>query len=128
MRLLLDSHIAVWALTNDRRLSAAARELLLDEGSEIWVSAATVWEIAVKHGLRRGAMPFSGKDATRYFRDAGYRLLDIRAEHAAAVEQLPPIHADPFDRLLIAQAVVEPLHFVTHDALLARYGELVRRV
>jgi PIN domain nuclease of toxin-antitoxin system len=128
MRLLLDSHIAVWALTNDRRLSRAARELLLDESNEIWTSAASVWEIAIKHSLRRGAMPFSGADALRYFREAGYRLLDIRAEHAAAVEQLPAIHADPFDRLLIAQAVVEPLHFLTHDATLAAYGSSVRLV
>jgi PIN domain nuclease of toxin-antitoxin system len=128
MRLLLDSHIAVWALTNDRRLSAAARELLLDEGNEIWTSTASVWEIAIKHGLRRSAMPFSGSHAVRYFREAGYRLLDIRPEHAAKVEELPPIHADPFDRLLIAQAIVEPLHFLTHDAALTAYGEHVRLV
>lgn len=128
MRLLLDTHIAVWALTNDRRLSEVARELLLDADNHVLVSAASVWEIAIKHGLRRNAMPFSGDDALRYFREAGYEPLSIRPEHAAQVERLPLIHADPFDRLLISQAIVEPLHFLTHDALLAEYGERVRLV
>jgi PIN domain nuclease of toxin-antitoxin system len=128
MRLLLDTHIAVWALTNDRRLGAEARALLLDPDNHPLVSVASIWEIAIKHGLRRNAMPFSGDDAMRYFREAGFEPLSISAEHAAQVEQLPSIQADPFDRLLIAQAIVEPLHFLTHDALLARYGERVRLV
>lgn len=128
MRLLLDSHIAIWALTNDPRLSEAARELLLDDDNEVFVSAVSVWEIAIKHSLGRRRMPFSGTDATRYFREAGYRLLDFTPAHAAGIERLPPIHTDPFDRLLLAQARSEPLHLLTHDAVMARYGDPVLRV
>jgi PIN domain nuclease of toxin-antitoxin system len=125
MRLLLDSHVAIWALVDDARLSERARELLLDEANELIVSVASLWEIAIKHSLGRGAMPFSGAAAMGYFRDAGYLLLDIRPEHAAATGDLPPHHADPFDRMLIAQARVEPMHLVTHDAMIGRYGEPV---
>lgn len=125
MRLLLDSHIAIWALTNDVRLSERARDLILDENNELLVSAASVWEIAIKHGRAKNRIPFSGADAVRYFRQAGYQLLDVTAEHAATVEQLPAIHTDPFDRLLIAQAQVEPLHLLTHDAKLAEYGAVI---
>lgn len=66
-------------------------------------------------------MPLSGQEALGYCREAGFRWLDIRPEHAAAVETLPPIHADPFDRLLIAQAIAEPMKLVTHDSTIARY-------
>lgn len=125
MRLLLDTHIAVWALTDDRRLSTEARRLLLDEESELFVSAASVWEIAIKHALGRRRMPISGAEALGHFRDAGYAILAVRGEHAAAVERLPALHSDPFDRLLVAQAQTEPLRLITHDAMLAGYGAAV---
>ena len=95
--------------------------MLSDERNVIWVSAVSIWEISIKHSLRRADMPLSGKDALTYCRRAGYRWLDIRPEHAAAVEELPLIHADPFDRMLVAQALTEPMKLLTHDSVIARY-------
>ncbi|SFF52831.1 PIN domain nuclease, a component of toxin-antitoxin system (PIN domain) [Duganella sp. CF458] len=91
----------------------------------MWISTATVWEIAIKHALGRGDMPVSSSDAVRYFREAGFRFLAIEAEHAIAVERLAPIHHDPFDRMLVAQALFEPMRLITHGPLLARYSDLV---
>lgn len=125
MNLLLDTHVALWAIVDSPRLSTAARELILSPRTAVWISAVTVWEIAIKHSLARGDMPVSGADAVRHFRDAGYRFLPVEPEHAAAVETLPPHHQDPFDRLLIAQAQIEPMRLLSHGANLACYGELV---
>jgi PIN domain nuclease of toxin-antitoxin system len=125
VNLLLDTHVALWAIVDSPRLSAAARELILAPRAVVWISAATVWEIAIKHSLARGDMPISGAEAMQYFQAAGYRFLPIEPDHAAAVETLPPLHQDPFDRLLVAQAQVEPMRLLSHDAALARYGELV---
>ncbi len=123
MNLLLDTHVALWAIADDPRLSAQGRQLILDPHNHIVVSAATVWEIAIKHGLGKGDMPLSGVEALGYFDQAGYQLLPITAQHAAAVGALPPIHRDPFDRLLAAQALIEPLRLVTDDATLASYSD-----
>ena len=125
MRLLLDTHIALWALADDARLPARGRELIADEDNHIAVSAASVWEIAIKHSLGRGDMPITGAQALRWFRRAGYARLDIKPEHAVAVEKLPPLHADPFDRLLVAQALTEPLRLLTHDKAVARYSNAI---
>jgi PIN domain nuclease of toxin-antitoxin system len=113
--LLLDTHVALWALTDDPRLSQRARALIEEPANDIVVSAASVWEIAIKHALGRGDMPISGDQALDWFRQAGYQLLPIAPEHAAAVEHLPDHHRDPFDRLLVAQATTEPLRLLTHD-------------
>jgi PIN domain nuclease of toxin-antitoxin system len=121
MQILLDTHIVLWALADDPALSDEARALLSNERNRLWVSAVSIWEISIKHALGRGDMPLSGKDALGYCRIAGYRWLDVRPEHAAAVEDLPPIHADPFDRLLVAQALGEPMKLLTHDARVAQY-------
>lgn len=123
MRLLLDTHIALWAITDSPKLPKAAHDLILTPTAEIYVSAASIWEIAIKHNLNRGNMPISGAEAARYFSEAGYTLLPITAEHAAATETLPMHHADPFDRMLVAQALTEPLRLVTHDAMQAKYGD-----
>ncbi len=125
MNLLLDTHVALWAIVDSPQLSARARELILAPRAVVWISAASVWEIAIKHSLARGDMPVSGSEAISYFRAAGYRFLPIEPEHAAAVETLPPHHQDPFDRLLVAQAQVEPMRLLSHDTNLARYGDLV---
>lgn len=125
MRLLLDTHVALWAIADSPRLPAEARRLIADPANEIYASVATVWEIAIKHGLRRADMPISGGEAFDWFRQAGYRLLSILPEHAAAVDGLPALHADPFDRILVAQARTEPMRLVTHDAALGAYGEAV---
>ena len=121
MRLLLDTHILLWALTDDPRLSTRARELLLDTRNDVFFSAASLWEIAIKRTLRREDMPISADQAIRLFNKAGYEELGISAAHAVAVESLPPIHTDPFDRMLVAQAISEPLCLITHDSIVASY-------
>ena len=103
MNLLLDTHVALWAITDDERLSAMARELIQSPRNAVWISAVSVWEIAIKHTLGREIMPISGKKALGYFRQAGYLFLAIQPEHGAAVEDLAAHHQDPFDRLLVAQ-------------------------
>lgn len=128
MKLLLDTHIALWAITDDPKLPDQARGLIALASNDIFVSAASIWEISIKHGLGRGNMPISGNEALAYFQEAGYRLLPINAEHAAFVETLPPLHADPFDRILVAQALSEPMRLITHDATVVGYGELVTLV
>jgi hypothetical protein len=99
--------------------------LIEDPNATIWVSAASLWEISIKHGLGRGEMPVSGPDALAFFQEAGLRILSIAAEHVVAVAALPPHHQDPFDRILVAQAQVEPMHLITHDALVAKYDPAI---
>ena len=101
------------------------RELIQSPRNGVWISAVSVWEIAIKHGLSRETMPISGKEALGYFRQAGYLFLVIQPEHGAAVEDLAAHHQDPFDRLLVAQALTEPMRLVTHDAMVARYSDTV---
>ncbi len=130
MKLLLDTRIALWAVANSPRLSRAARELILSPENSVWVSAASVWEIAIKHALCCGDMPVSGARANELFAHSGYLPLPIDAKHAASVALLPTqgIHADPFDRLLIAQARAESMTLLTHDDAVAAYGGGVMRV
>lgn len=125
MRLLLDTHIALWAVADSPRLPVAARELLLAPENRLFVSAASIWEIAIKHRIAARKMPVSGTRALRLFQRAGYLLLPIAAAHAAAVDALPAHHADPFDRILVAQALHEPLRLVTGDGGLAAYSDTV---
>lgn len=125
MRVLLDTHVALWAIADDARLKPSARALIEAPTNVVVVSSVSVWEIAIKHALGRGDMPVSAAEALGYFSAAGYVLLDITAEHAAAVETLAPIHADPFDRLLVAQALTEPLRLLTHDSTVARYSDSI---
>lgn len=128
MRILLDTHVALWAITDDPRLPAAARDLILAPKNEIFVSAASVWEIAIKHTLRRETMPVSGKEAVAFFSEAGYIALPVTAEHAAFVESLPSHHADPFDRILVSQALLEPMRLITRDAAISLYSDTVIKV
>lgn len=125
MNLLLDTHVALWAITDSPNLPQKARDLIQSPNATIWISTANVWEIAIKHSLGRGDMPISGKDAVRYFQESGYRFLPIEAEHAVAVEELPAYHQDPFDRILVAQALMEPMRLITHDAMVARYSDTI---
>ena len=128
MRLLLDTHVALWTIIGDRRLPTRARELIEEDDNDVVVSVASLWEISIKFGLGRkgpNAMPVSGPDALGYVREAGYELLDVKPDHAIAVQDLPPLHADPFDRLIVAQALVEPLRLITHDRLVASYSDAI---
>jgi PIN domain nuclease of toxin-antitoxin system len=128
VRILLDTQVALWALTDSPRLSKPARTRILDASNTLYVSAATVWEIAIKHRLARGDMPVSGAEAAALFRKAGYIELPVTAAHAEATEALPAHHADPFDRMLVAQAISEPLRLLTHDRQLLDYGTAVEFV
>jgi PIN domain nuclease of toxin-antitoxin system len=121
VRILLDTHLALWAVVGSERLSQTAREVIL-AADEVFVSAASLWEVAIKHALGKGDMPVSAELALAAFTDAGYTLLAVKAEHAVRVETLPPIHKDPFDRLLVAQAMAEPLTLLTHDAVVSQYS------
>jgi PIN domain nuclease of toxin-antitoxin system len=125
LNLLLDTHVALWAITDSPKLPKKAREMIESSKSSVWISAATVWEIAIKHSLGRGDMPVSSQDALRYFRESGYRFLPVEPEHAAGVEELAAHHADPFDRILVAQALVEPMRLITHDPMVARYSDTI---
>lgn len=131
MNLLLDTHVALWAVFGHKRLSKAAAELIAAPDNSIFVSAASVWEIAIKHAIKRGsapAIPVSAAAALRLFSTAGYEMLAISPTHARAVEDLPVLHGDPFDRLLVAQALAEPLRLVTHDPKLAPYSDTIIQV
>jgi PIN domain nuclease of toxin-antitoxin system len=131
VRLLLDTHIAIWALIDDRRLGKVASSLIDADDNEIFVSAVSILEIAIKRGIHKagpGRIAVSATDALLRFERAGFLFLDISPAHAAKVEHLPGIHGDPFDRLLVAQAMHEPMKLLTRDAILGRYGEMVVRV
>jgi PIN domain nuclease of toxin-antitoxin system len=122
MRLLLDTHIFLWAVTGDASLKAPIRRTL-EEADEVYVSAASIWEIAIKSRL--GKIEADANLLADEITEAGFRELPISAQHAAGVAKLPLHHADPFDRLLIAQAIAEPLKLLTADKSLARYSEMI---
>ncbi len=123
MRLLLDTHVAVWATNTPGRIPSDIRTTIEESSGQVSVSVVAVWEIAIKHQLGRAdAPPLSGHQAIVEFENAGFNLLDVTAGHAAFVERLPPLHADPFDRLMLAQSVMENMQFVTHDRRLGEYG------
>ena len=128
MQLLLDTHIALWVLTDNAKLSSLARSMIISAADQVHVSAASILEISIKHRLLPEQMPISGQQAKDRFSAAGMKLLAISPEHAAQVDALPKHHRDPFDRILIAQAQCEPLRLLTRDAQLAAYSELVTLV
>lgn len=127
VRILLATHIALWAVTGSQRLSRQTQQFII-AADEVHVSAATLWEIAIKHALRKADMPVSSTQALQAFRDAGYALLAVKAEHAVRVESLPDIHHDSFDRILVAQAQFEPMTLLTADRQLGRYGANIMQV
>lgn len=120
-RLLLDTHVALWWWANDKRLAPIAREAIA-EATLVFVSAASAWEIAIKSALGRVRLPRSFADGVQ---QAGFIELPVAFAHAAATEFLPAHHADPFDRMLLAQAKVERLVLVTHDRQFEPYGQAV---
>lgn len=128
MNLLLDTHIALWAITDSPKLSQKARELIESPKTTIWISVASLWEIAIKYSLGRGDMPISSQQAISYFRESGYRFFAVEAEHAVAVEELPSHHQDPFDRILVAQALIEPMRLMTYDSLVALYSDTIIKI
>ena len=127
MRVLLDTHIALWAVAGSALLASEAEAAIL-AADEVFVSVASLWEIAIKHGLGKGRMPVSSAQALQAFVDAGYGMLDVKPAHVVRVESLPRIHKDPFDRLLVAQALFEPLVMITRDPVVARYSPTILKV
>jgi PIN domain nuclease of toxin-antitoxin system len=126
VRLLLDTQIAIWAVSCTRALPARAREMMQLESAATVISTVSIFEIATKHSLGKpSAPPFSGRAAARMFTEAGFEILPVLPEHASAVDDLPWIHRDPFDRLLVGQALAEPLRFLTADRRLAAYSDFV---
>ena len=128
MNLLLDTHIAIWALNDDPALSEKARELILDPDNTIYYSTVSVWEVLLKHSRRPDNIPFDEKDFSDSCREAGFIPLGLADKHILAVRTLSrpadiKEHNDPFDRLLLAQSKVENLSFLTHNELIPGYGE-----
>jgi PIN domain nuclease of toxin-antitoxin system len=125
MRLLLDTHILLWAIGEPAKLPRAAREAILDTANEILFSAASIWEIAIKSQLRRADFGASPDAIARAAIDSGFDELPVRSQHGALTARLPGHHRDPFDRLLVAQAITEPARLLTVDSALRPYSELV---
>ena len=122
MKLLLDTHLLLWAAGEPKKLSLKARRLITDTDNELMFSAASVWEVAIKRALGRTDFQVDSRLFRRGLLDHGYVELPVFSAHAVAVEALPPIHKDPFDRLLIAQSLVEGIVLLTTDATVAQYG------
>ncbi len=125
MRILIDTQIFIWAVIDSENLSARARRIMLD-ATEIFVSSASIWEIAIK--ARLGKLEGNPNEFAEAIVQSGFQEIAVTARHAAKVYDLPLYHRDPFDRLLIAQAISEPLRLLTADKLLAQYSELVMTV
>lgn len=128
MKLLLDTHLLLWAAGEPDRLSPDARTLIEAPENELFFSAASLWEIAIKRGLGRDDFQVDTRLLRRGLLDNGYSELPIGSEHAVAIEGLPSIHKDPFDRMLVAQSMVEGITLLTADAYVAQYPGPVRKV
>jgi PIN domain nuclease of toxin-antitoxin system len=128
VKLLLDTHLLLWAASAPQALSAEARHLIGDPDNDLIFSAASLWEIAIKSALGRADFAVDARVLRRGLLDNGYRELPITSDHAVAIDTLPAIHKDPFDRLLIAQALSEGVTLLTADALVAGYPGPIRKV
>ena len=128
MKLLLDTHLLLWAAGQSQHLSKTARDLIENPQNELFFSAASIWEITIKNGLGRADFQVDVSVLRRSLLDNGYAELMINSEHAVYVKSLPPIHKDPFDRMLIAQSSVEGITLLTSDATVAEYVGSIRKV
>jgi len=128
LKLLLDTHLLLWAAGQPEQLSAVARSLLADPQNELMFSSASLWEVAIKRGLGREDFQVDPRLLRRGLLDNGYSELPITSEHAVAVDGLPPIHKDPFDRILVAQSMVEGIALLTADPLVAQYAGPIQKV
>ena len=128
MRVLLDTHIAMWTFFQQRRLSVKARSLIEDRQNSLIFSTASLWEIAIKRALGKREFQFDPRVLRRAMLDDGYEELPVLGQHAVEVDSLPPIHKDPFDRILIAQAMVEGITLLTADPVIAKYPGPIRKI
>lgn len=126
MRVLLDTHILLWWLMDDRRLPKDAEQIIKDPDNAIFVSAASIWEVAIKAAL--GQIEADPRAIQAAIEPSGFTELPITGKHAAQVAKLPSHHRDPFDRMLVAQSLAEPMRLLTSDTLLAKYGDMVLAV
>lgn len=128
MKILIDTHIAIWAVLDDPKLSKEARNILLDSKNEIYYSTASVWEITIKHMAHPETFLYSGHQLAKGCAENGFIALPIMERHVFALETLKrsenvPQHSDPFDRIMLAQAKAEDMKFLTHDAMIPYYNE-----
>ena len=128
MKLLLDTHLLLWAAGEPKRRSKQARTLIDNPENELLFSAASLWEVAIKRGLGREDFKVDARLLRRGLLDNGYSELPIISDHVVATESLPPIHKDPFDRVLVAQATVEGVTLLTIDSLVAQYPGPIKTV
>jgi len=128
MKLLLDTHLLLWAAGEPKRLPKDIRTLLEDRDNELLFSAASLWEVAIKSGLGRKDFRVEARLLRRGLLDNGYSELPILSDHVVAIESLPPIHKDPFDRVLVAQATVEGITLLTNDPVVAQYPGPIRKL
>ena len=128
MNVLLDTHVLLWAAGVQARLPQEARELIEDPDTELVFSAASLWEVAIKSGLGRDDFRVDARLLRRGLLENGYTELAVTGSHAVAVDSLPPLHKDPFDRILVAQAQVEGFLLLTADPAVASYGGSIRMV
>ena len=128
MKLLLDTHLLLWAAGHPDRLSGEARTLINNPENELLFSAASLWEVVIKRGLGRDDFKVDVRLLRRGLLDNGYGELPIVSDHVVAIESLPSIHKDPFDRVLVAQATVEGITLLTIDSLVAKYPGPIRMV
>lgn len=128
MKLLLDTQILLWAAGQPKRLSSAARKLIENPRNDVLFSAASLWEVAIKSALGRTDFRVEPRVLRRGLLDNGYTELPVTSEHAVSVTGLPDLHRDPFDRILLAQALCEGFTLLTADATIAKYPGPVRRV
>jgi PIN domain nuclease of toxin-antitoxin system len=128
MKFLIDTHLLLWAAGEPEKLPDEARAIIEDETVELLFSAASIWEVAIKRGLGRADFRVDPRLLRRGLVENGYVELPITGVHGAANDLLPPLHKDPFDRMLVAQAIAESVTLLTSDALVARYLGPVRKV
>ena len=128
MNLLLDTRLLLWAASDPKKIPAKVRTLLLNPGNRLIFSAASLWEISIKRSLKRADFNVDPRRLWRMLQASGYQELNVTAEHTIAVNDLPPLHKDPFDRILVAQARVEGLLLLTSDKIVAKYGADVKKI
>jgi PIN domain nuclease of toxin-antitoxin system len=128
VKLLLDTQLLLWAAGQPERLPVGARALIDDARNQLMFSATSLWEVAIKSGLGRADFRADARLLRRGLLDNGYGELAITGEHAVAIANLPPIHKDPFDRLLVAQSAVEGILLLTADPIVAQYPGPIRKV
>ena len=121
MKLLLDTHLLLWAAGEPRRLSRRARGLIDNLGNELFFSPASLWEVVIKRGLGRPDFKVDARVLRRGLLDNGYGELPIASDHVVAIDSLPSIHKGPFDRVLVAQATVEGITLLTTDSVISQY-------